>query len=96
MNRALILVVATIAMSVSNASVAELRKARSEVFLEDGSVDTRLLLGSTPDHLATLRLDQGVAVVELTEQPGAMTVIGRQSIVGMLEREAARTDQPRP
>ncbi len=60
------------------------------MFLDDGSVQSRLLLGATPGHLATLRIDQGVAVVELHEQAGALTVIGRQSIVTMLEREAQR------
>jgi hypothetical protein len=88
----LALVIAAVAMSMSNAATAEFRKPRSEVFLDDGSVQTRLLLGSTPDHLATLRIDQGVAVVELVAHPGSMTVVGRQSIASMLQREAGKRE----
>ncbi len=80
------MIVVTVAMSMSNAAVAELEKPRSEVFLDDGSVDTRLLLGSTPGQLATLRIDMGVAIVELQDITGTMTVIGRQSIISLLER----------
>jgi hypothetical protein len=82
------LIVVTVAMSMSNAAIAELQKPRSEVFLDDGSVSTRLLLGSTPGQLATLRVDMGVAIVELQDSRGTMTVIGRESIASMLEREA--------
>ncbi len=89
------LVVATVAMSKSNVAVAQLEQARSEVFLDDGSVDTRLVLGSTGDHVATLRVDQGVAIVELHERAGVMTVIGRQSIVSMLEQAAQREARSR-
>jgi hypothetical protein len=85
------LIVITVAMSMSNAAVTELQKPRSEVFLDDGSVDTRLLMGATPGQLATLRMDMGVAIVELQDIGGTMTVIGRQSIVSMLERA---NDQP--
>jgi hypothetical protein len=84
-------IVITVAMSMSNAAVTELQKPRSEVFLDDGSVDTRLLLGVTPGRLATLRMDMGVAIVELQDSGGTMTVIGRQSIVSMLKRA---NDQP--
>ena len=79
------LIVITVAMSMSNAAVTELQKPRSEVFLDDGSLDTRLLLGATPGRLATLRMDMGVAIVELQDSSGTMTVIGRQSIISMLE-----------
>ncbi len=84
------LLVATVAMSMSNASVAELQKPRSEVFLDDGSVETRLLLGSATGQLVTLRIDMDVAIVELGPRTGTMTVIGRQSIVGLLENAAQR------
>ncbi len=84
------LIIATVAMSMSNASVAELQKPRSEVFLDDGSVDTRLLLGSATGQLVTMRIDMGVAIVELEPSTGTMTVIGRQSIVGLLEKAAQR------
>ncbi len=84
------LIIATVAMSMSNASVAELQKPRSEVFLDDGSVDTRLLLGSATGQLVTMRINMGVAIVELEPSTGTMTVIGRQSIVGLLEKAAER------
>jgi len=84
------LIIVTVAMSMSNASVAELQKPRSEVFLDDGSVETRLLLGSATGQLVTLRIDMDVAIVELGPRTGTMTVIGRQSIVGLLEKAAQR------
>jgi len=84
------LIIATVAMSMSNASVAELQKPRSEVFLDDGSVDTRLLLGSATGQLVTMRISMGVAIVELGPSTGTMTVMGRQSIVGLLEKAAER------
>jgi hypothetical protein len=83
------LVVVTVAVSASSAAVAQLQVPRSEVFLDDGSVHTRLLLGFTPRQVATLRIDEGGAVVELHDRSMMMTVIGRRSIVGMLE-EAQR------
>ena len=88
------LIVITVAMSMSNASVAELQKARSEVFFDDGSVTTRLVLGSTPGRLATMRIaaPADVAIVELHEHVGSMTVIGRRSIIGLLEQQAQRAD----
>ncbi len=86
------LIVVTVAMSMSNAAVTELQKPRSEVFFEDGSITSRLLLGSTPGRLATMRIStpSDVAIVELHEHVGAMTVIGRRSIIGLLEQEAQR------
>ena len=79
------LIVVMVATSISNAAVAELEKPRSVVFFDDGSVDTRLLLGSTPGQLATLRVDMGATIVELHDSTGTMTVIGRQSIISLLE-----------
>ena len=55
------------------------------VFLEDGSLDPRLLLGFTRSQVATLRSEGEVTVIELHDPATMMTVIGRQSIVGMLE-----------
>ncbi len=86
------LIVITVAMSMSNASVAELQKPRSEVFFDDGSITPHLVLGSTPGRLATMRIGTpaDVAIVELHEHVGSMTVIGRRSIIGLLEQEAQR------
>ena len=83
------LVVVTVAVSASSAAVAQLQLPRSEVFIDDGSVHTRLLLGFTPRQVATLRIDEGGAIVELHDRSMMMTVIGRKSIVGMLD-EAQR------
>jgi hypothetical protein len=79
------LVVVTVAVSASSAAVAQLQLPRSEVFIDDGSVHTRLLLGFTPRQVATLRIDEGGAIVELHDRSMMMTVIGRRSVVGMLE-----------
>ncbi len=79
------LVVATVAVSASSAAVAQLQVPRSEVFLDDGSVHTRLLLGFTPRQVATLRIDEGGTIVELHDRSMMMTVIGRRSVVEMLE-----------
>jgi hypothetical protein len=78
------LAVVTVAVSTSGAAVAQLQVPRSEVFLDDGSVHTRLLLGFTPRQIATLRVDEGGAIVELHDRSMMMTVIGRRSIVAML------------
>jgi hypothetical protein len=85
-----VLVVVTVAMAMSNGALSELSRARSQVFLEDGPVGARLVLGATPGHLAILRLNQGVAVIELEAAPGRLTVVGRQSIAGLLEAEVRR------
>jgi hypothetical protein len=79
------LAVITVAASTSSAAVAQLQSPRSEVFLDDGSVHTRLLLGYTPGQIATLRVDEGGAVVELHDRSMRATVIGRRSIAGMVE-----------
>jgi hypothetical protein len=79
------LAVVMVAVSASSAAVAQLQAPRSEVFLDDGSVHTRLLLGFTPRQVATLRIDEGGAIVELHDRSMMMTVIGRRSVVGMLE-----------
>jgi hypothetical protein len=84
------LVVVIVAMSMTNAAVAQIQTFRSVVFLDDGSLDTRLVLGYTGRHVATLRLDSGITIVELHDRSSTMTVIGRQSIVGMLEEEGTK------
>ena len=76
--------VAVLAMAMSNAAAAEVQAARSVVFLDDGSLDTRLLLGFTRNQVVTLRRDGPVTVVELHDPATSMTVVGRQSIVEML------------
>jgi hypothetical protein len=90
------LAVVTVAVSASSASVAQLQAHRSEVFLDDGSVHTRLLVGFTPRQIATLRVDEGGAIVELHDRSMMMTIIGSRSIVGMLEDAQQRRDQSLP
>ena len=79
------LVVVSVAMATSNAAASEIQAPRSVVFLDDGSLDARLLLGFTRNQVVTLRSEHNVTVVELHDPATTMTVIGRQSIVGMLE-----------
>ena len=91
--------VVTVAMSMSNATAAQIEAPRSAVFLGDGSSGTALVLGFTPQHAATLRVDAGAAVVELHDRTTVMTVFGRQSIVGLLDDAAEnqrRRDQGTP
>ena len=91
------LVVVTVAMSMSNGAATLVQSPRSEVFLDDGSLDTRLVLGFTHGHIATLRVDDGVSVVELHDRSAGMTVYRGRSIVGMLQdaAEKRRTRQQR-
>lgn len=87
--------VVMVAMAMSNAAAAQIEAPRSLVFLGDGSLGAALLLGFTPHHAATLRIDGGAAVVELHDRSMVMTVIGRQSIVGRLEEAAQRQRRER-
>ena len=87
------LAVAIVAMSLSNAAFAQIQAARSVVHLDDGSIDARLVLGFTPRHVATLRIENEMAIVELRDRSGTMTVVGRQSIVGMLQEAAQRSGE---
>ena len=87
--------VVMVAMAMSNAAAAQIEAPRSLVFLGDGSLGAALLLGFTPHHAATLRVDAGAAVVELHDRSMVMTVIGRQSIVGRLEEAAERQRRER-
>lgn len=85
------LVVVTVAMAMSNATVAQIRTPRSVYLADDGSVDARLLLGNTRDHFAIMRVEPGgtgtntpVVIVELINRPSTLTVIGTQSMIDYL------------
>lgn len=53
-----VLVVATVAFSITNATIAQATAQRS-VFLDDeGSLDAQLIIGSTPEYLVTLRVEE--------------------------------------
>lgn len=88
------LVVVTVAMSMSNGATALVQTPCSEVFFDDGSLDTRLVLGFTHGQVATLRVDDGVSVVELRDRSSSMTVYRSRSIIGMLQ-DAAKAQRDR-
>ena len=79
------LVVVAVAMAISNAAAAEVQAPRALVFLSDDSLAPQLQLGFTRAQVVTLRREGTITVVELHDPATTMTVIGRQSIVGMLE-----------
>jgi hypothetical protein len=78
------LVVATVAMSISNVAATEVGAARAVCRVDDGAGSPRVLLGATPHHLATLGIANGHVMVELRSHPESITVNGRQSIVEFL------------
>lgn len=88
------LAVLAVAMSMSNAAVAQIEADRSLVFVDDGSLDEQLLLGFTRGHAALLRITPNSAVeTQLVERDVKLTVFGRQSLIELL-REGRDIDQP--
>ncbi|MCZ6835345.1 MAG: hypothetical protein O7G85_06170 [Planctomycetota bacterium] len=95
------LLVVSVAMSMSNATVAQITTARSVYLPEDGSLEARLVIGSTRTHFVIMRLEDSVMyldddaarygdkaiVVEMIDRPNSLRVIGSQSIVEYLEGE---------
>ncbi len=81
------LVVAAVAMSMSNGAATEFQKDRSVVTIHDGSSEARLLVGFTPNHAVTLHLDHGAARIELHDATTTMTVVGNRSIAEMMDQE---------
>ena len=82
------LVVLAVAMSISNAAVAQIEADRSLVFVDDGSHDEQLLLGFTRGHAALLRITPNNTVeTRLIERDTRLIVYGRQSIIDMLREE---------
>ena len=79
------LAVLAVAMSMSNAAVAQIEADRSLVFVDDGSLDEQLLLGFTRGHAALLRITPNSAVeMRLVERDVKLTVFGRQSLIELL------------
>ncbi len=79
------LAVLAVAMSMSNAAVAQIEADRSLVFVGDGSLDEQLLLGFTRGHAALLRITPDNAVeMQLVERDAKLTVFGRQSLIDLL------------
>jgi hypothetical protein len=87
-----VLVVITVAFSITNATIAQATVTRS-VFLDDeGSIDPQLIVGFTPEYLATLHVQSDTAVIELNDRPAKLTVVGRQSIVEHMLSRAPRSE----
>jgi hypothetical protein len=84
------LCVVLVAMSMSGAAAAQIASERSLIFIDDGSLDPRLLLGSTRQSMAVLMIDDQATLVELRDRPANLTVVGRQSIVDFLESRATK------
>lgn len=82
------LAVTAVAAAASNAAAAEVAAPRPVVFVDDESLGPQLLLGYTPGHAATLRIETHATVIELHAPATKMTVIGRESITGLLRSSA--------
>jgi hypothetical protein len=81
------LVIAAVAMAVSNAAVAHVTSGHSVGIVEPGDGRRGLVLGSTREHLALLRIEEGFAVVELRERPVGLNVLEERTIGAFLEGE---------
>jgi hypothetical protein len=81
------LAVVAVGMAISTAAATQIETGRSVAFLDDGSLQPRLLLGETRRHVATLTVRDGVIVRELLPPTDGAEIIGRQSIIELL-REA--------
>ena len=86
------LVVAAVAMSMSNGAATEFQKVRSVVTFHEVPSEARLLVGFTPNHAVTLHLDHGTARIELHDATTTMTVVGNRSIAEMMEEGSRQED----
>lgn len=82
------LVISIVVMSVSNAAVAQITTPHSVGIIEPGAGNRGLVLGSTREHIALLRVEEGVAVVQLAERPVGLNVVERHSVEEFLETHA--------
>jgi hypothetical protein len=82
------LAVVMVAMSMSNAAAVQIGAGRSLCVLDDGGPTRRIILGSTPHHMATLVVYDEQAIIELRNHPDAITVTGRSSIISYLNERA--------
>jgi len=78
------LVVVSVAMAMTNAASAQIAQPRSLCAFHGDLATTRVILGSTPQHTATLLVTDDLAIVELHHSPDAIAVTARQSIVNYL------------
>jgi hypothetical protein len=84
------LVAAAAAMAMSNVSASQLNAERSVCFLDDGSLQTRLVLGYSPHSLAALNVRDSRTLIELRDRPEVLEIIGKQSIVEFLQDRSHR------
>jgi hypothetical protein len=82
------LAVVLVAMSMSNAAAVQVGAGRSLCVLDDGGPTRRIILGSTPHHMATLVVHDDQTIIELRNHPDAITVTGRSSIISYLRERA--------
>lgn len=77
--------VAALGMAMSNGAAAHVRAPREVCHHVEGSVlQRRLLLGSSAGRLATLHVESGTSIVELTEGPPRLAVTGMEGVVEYL------------
>jgi hypothetical protein len=97
------MVVVSVAMAMTNAAVAQIGLDRSVIYLDEGSGQPRLLLGSTQHQIATLSVDhmqrlgstggsaaEFISIVELSDRPSKLTVIQQQNLVDYLLEQAPK------
>jgi hypothetical protein len=75
------LAVIAVAMAMSNVTISQSTSGRAVFFLDEGSIETRLLLGHTPRSMATLGVAGKAVLVELRDRPAEFTVVGQEPIV---------------
>jgi hypothetical protein len=85
------LVVVTVAMSITNGAAAQIRAPRALAMLP-GDGKMCLLIGSTPQHLATLVVEDERTRIELRSMPEVIDITGRQTIVRYVETFTPRPD----
>ena len=86
------LAVVLVGMSMSNAAAAQVDATRSLCVLDDGGPTRRVIIGSTPHHMATLVAYDRNVIVELRNHPDAIAITGRASIADYLRDRAGREE----
>ncbi len=79
-----------VATSISNVAIAELTAGRSVCHAEDGREGEELILGFTPQYLATLRVENQQSLVDWRDKPTILHVLNKQSIVEFVDAQAPK------
>jgi len=87
------LVVVTVAMSITNAAAAQAGTPRALCTISPATQTSGIILGSTPQHLAIIVVEEGTTRVELRSTPDVIDVTGRRTIVDFVAEFAP---SPRP